>query len=120
MGDDKGDVAYLWERECSVQRRFQKLALVYTVNLNLNLIDNEYAQMAPSTITRNIVRLLLAASMKMTWASRYQDVGTFEYLVKSHTGEWVFFEINPRIQVEHIVTGALHQPVPKLPISQLN
>ncbi|KZP17462.1 carboxylase:pyruvate/acetyl-coa/propionyl-CoA [Athelia psychrophila] len=87
VGDGTGDVVHLWERECSVQRRFQKVV-----------------EMAPSTIPRNLVKPLLAASVKMARALRYQGVGTFEYLVNSHTGQWVFLEINPRIQVEHTVT----------------
>ncbi|KZP27934.1 glutathione synthetase ATP-binding domain-like protein [Athelia psychrophila] len=53
---------------------------------------------------RNIVDLLLAASMKIARALRYQGVGTFEYLVNSHTGQRVFLEINPRVQVGHTAT----------------
>ncbi|KZP05787.1 hypothetical protein FIBSPDRAFT_343058 [Athelia psychrophila] len=60
--------------------------------------------MAPSTITRNLVQLPLTASTEMARALRYQGAGTLGYLVSSHTGQWVFLEINPRIQVEYTVT----------------
>ncbi|KZP24352.1 hypothetical protein FIBSPDRAFT_856971 [Athelia psychrophila] len=59
--------------------------------------------MAPSTTfyhPRNLVESLLAASTEMARALRYQGAATFEYLeylVNSHTGEWLFIEINPRI-----------------------
>ncbi|KZP09284.1 hypothetical protein FIBSPDRAFT_938564 [Athelia psychrophila] len=60
---------------------------------------------APFTITRNLVEYLLAASVDMAPALRYPGVSTFEYLVNSRTGNWVFLEINPRVQVEHTATG---------------
>ena len=44
--------------------------------------------------------------MKMAQHLRYEGLGTFEFLFNARTGEWYFLEINPRIQVEHTVTGA--------------
>lgn len=61
--------------------------------------------MAPSTFPRKLINPLLDASLKMARHLKYKGLGTFEYLVNAHSGEWVFLEINPRIQVEHTVTG---------------
>lgn len=62
--------------------------------------------MAPSTLPRKLVDPLLHASLKMAQHLKYKGLGTFEYLVNANSGEWVFLEINPRIQVEHTVTGS--------------
>ncbi|KZP15964.1 hypothetical protein FIBSPDRAFT_749342, partial [Athelia psychrophila] len=59
---------------------------------------------APSTITRNLAQLLLAASTKMARAWRYQSTGTFACLVNPRSGDWVFLEIKPCVQVEHGVS----------------
>ncbi|KAF7975679.1 hypothetical protein HWV62_8781 [Athelia sp. TMB] len=66
--------------------------------------DGTGDSMAPSTLSRFLVEPLLAASLKLARALKYKGVGTFEYLVNAHSGEWVFLEINPRIQVEHTVS----------------
>ncbi|RPD57010.1 carboxylase:pyruvate/acetyl-coa/propionyl-CoA [Lentinus tigrinus ALCF2SS1-7] len=87
VGDGQGNVAHLWERECSVQRRFQKIV-----------------EMAPSTLPRVAAEPLLEAALKMARHLQYAGLGTFEFLVNSRSHEWVFLEINPRIQVEHTVT----------------
>ncbi|KAI1798000.1 hypothetical protein LXA43DRAFT_2473 [Ganoderma leucocontextum] len=87
VGDSEGNVTHLWERECSVQRRFQKIV-----------------EMAPSTLPRTTVESLLDAALRMARKLRYVGLGTFEFLVNSQLQEWVFLEINPRIQVEHTVT----------------
>ncbi|KAM5532153.1 hypothetical protein V8D89_014178 [Ganoderma adspersum] len=87
VGDGDGNVAHLWERECSVQRRFQKII-----------------EMAPSTLPRTTIEPLLHAALKMAQKLRYLSLGTFEFLINSQLQEWVFLEINPRIQVEHTVT----------------
>jgi pyruvate carboxylase len=68
--------------------------------------------MAPSTLPRNAVLPLLDASLQMARHLKYKGLGTFEYLVNSRTNKWVFLEINPRVQVEHTVTGSyLHSLV---------
>ncbi|KDQ60049.1 hypothetical protein JAAARDRAFT_32422 [Jaapia argillacea MUCL 33604] len=87
VGDGTGEVKHLWERECSVQRRFQKIV-----------------EMAPSTLPQTKTSPLLEASLKMATHLKYKGLGTFEYLVNAYSNEWVFLEINPRVQVEHTVT----------------
>ncbi|RXW22219.1 hypothetical protein EST38_g3634 [Candolleomyces aberdarensis] len=87
IGDGTGGVNHLWERECSVQRRFQKIV-----------------ETAPSRLPRSGVQPLINASLSLAVKLLYKGLGTFEFLVNSRTGEWVFLEINPRVQVEHTVT----------------
>ncbi|KAI9069894.1 hypothetical protein FKP32DRAFT_1558834 [Trametes sanguinea] len=87
IGDGRGSVTHLWERECSVQRRFQKVV-----------------EMAPSTLPRDTVEPLIEAALKMARHVKYSSLGTFEFLVDGHSKDWIFLEINPRIQVEHTVT----------------
>ncbi|KAI0371279.1 hypothetical protein BV20DRAFT_1035297 [Pilatotrama ljubarskyi] len=87
VGDGHGHVTHLWERECSIQRRFQKIV-----------------EMAPSTLAREVVDPLIQAALKMAKQLRYAGLGTFEFLVNGQSREWIFLEINPRIQVEHTVT----------------
>ncbi|EEB94604.1 hypothetical protein MPER_06554 [Moniliophthora perniciosa FA553] len=84
---DGADVVHLWERECSVQRRFQKIV-----------------ETAPSSLPRTLVSPLLGAAVKMAKALRYKGLGTFEFLVNAQDNNWVFLEINPRVQVEHTIT----------------
>ncbi|KAI0360455.1 carboxylase:pyruvate/acetyl-coa/propionyl-CoA [Trametes cingulata] len=87
VGDGSGDVTHLWERECSIQRRFQKIV-----------------EMAPSTLPRDMAEPLIQAALKMARQLRYAGLGTFEFLFNGQSQEWIFLEINPRIQVEHTVT----------------
>ncbi|KAH9941152.1 carboxylase:pyruvate/acetyl-coa/propionyl-CoA [Epithele typhae] len=61
-------------------------------------------EIAPSTLPEEVVRPLLAAALDMARHLRYSGLGTFEFLVNSQSHEWVFMEINPRIQVEHTIT----------------
>ncbi|KZP15985.1 hypothetical protein FIBSPDRAFT_958333 [Athelia psychrophila] len=89
VANGTGDVVQVWGRERSVQRRLQKLV-----------------ETAPSTITRNLVHLLLTAATRMTRALRYQGADSFACLANSHTGEWVFLKINPYMQVEHGISIA--------------
>jgi acetyl/propionyl-CoA carboxylase alpha subunit/acetyl-CoA carboxylase carboxyltransferase component len=94
LGDQSGSVAHLWERECTVQRRQQKLI-----------------EMAPSpSITPATRDQLVAAAMRMAQSVRYDSLGTFEFLVNTNGGEdatFAFIEANPRLQVEHTVTEAV-------------
>ena len=62
-------------------------------------------QLAPSRLPRETIRPLLAASLKIARHLKYHGLGTFEYLVNATSGKWVFLEINPRVQVEHTITG---------------
>lgn len=91
IGDGKGNVTHLWERECSIQRRHQKVI-----------------EIAPSpTLTAEVRKQILEASLKMAKEVKYKNLGTFEFLLLPQTGEFFFMEINPRIQVEHTITEAI-------------
>lgn len=91
LGDQSGNVAHLWERECTVQRRQQKLI-----------------EIAPSpSITPALRDQLVEAAMRMAQNVRYNSLGAFEFLVHTNGGEgapFAFIEANPRLQVEHTVT----------------
>jgi len=93
-GDGTGRVVHLWERECSLQRRHQKLI-----------------EVAPSPGLPAAVReSLLTAALRMAAELRYQSLGTFEFLVEGGAqgdAGFVFIEANPRLQVEHTVTEAV-------------
>src|SRR5690606_14832309 len=83
------DVLALGERECSLQRRFQKLV-----------------EIAPSPgLPEGLRAQITAAALAMARAVRYQGLGTFEFLVDLHSPDlpWVFIEANPRLQVEHTI-----------------
>jgi acetyl/propionyl-CoA carboxylase alpha subunit len=92
VGDQSGNVSHLWERECTVQRRNQKLV-----------------EIAPSPALSGSYReQLLAAAIAMAKEARYDSLGTFEFLVdadaKVGDQSFAFMEANPRLQVEHTVT----------------
>ncbi|MCC5808835.1 MAG: hypothetical protein JJU06_00570 [Ectothiorhodospiraceae bacterium] len=88
IGDGSGRVAHLWERECSMQRRNQKLI-----------------EIAPSpSLTTNLRQQLAAAAVRMAQAVKYRSLGTFEFLVDTDSGRFAFIEANPRLQVEHTIT----------------
>ncbi|KAK7038904.1 hypothetical protein VNI00_010538 [Paramarasmius palmivorus] len=84
---DGVDVVHLWERECSVQRRFQKII-----------------EVAPSSLSRTSVLPLVDAALRMAKALRYKGLATVEFLFNSMDDNWVFLEMNPRVQVEHTIT----------------
>lgn len=87
IGDGSGDVAHLWERECSLQRRHQKLI-----------------EIAPSPTLSSLTRqTILEAALCMAGKGKYKNLGTFEFLYLASSGEFFFMEANPRIQVEHTV-----------------
>ncbi|MFP5219269.1 MAG: carboxyl transferase domain-containing protein [Actinomycetes bacterium] len=84
---DGSCVAHVWERDCSVQRRHQKLV-----------------EIAPAPGLPQAVRTeLVAAALRLTGAVGYRGVGTVEFLVLPD-GDLLFLEVNPRLQVEHPVT----------------
>jgi pyruvate carboxylase len=88
LGDKHGNVLHLFERDCSVQRRHQKVV-----------------EVAPAQGLADEIRQSLAdAAVKLAKAAGYYNAGTVEFLVDADTGEWYFIEVNPRIQVEHTVT----------------
>jgi pyruvate carboxylase len=88
LGDRQGHILHLYERDCSVQRRHQKVV-----------------EVAPAVGLDAAIRVALAdAAVKLARAAGYYNAGTVEFLVDADTGEWYFIEVNPRIQVEHTVT----------------
>ena len=87
LADGAGDVVHLFERDCSVQRRHQKVV-----------------EIAPApNLDRSIRERLWADGVKFARAVGYLNAGTVEFLV-APDGRYVFIEMNPRIQVEHTVT----------------
>jgi acetyl-CoA carboxylase, biotin carboxylase subunit len=89
--DEQGAVVHLGERDCSVQRRYQK-------------VIEEAPAPALEPATRNA---LTAAAVAFARAISYRNLGTVEFVVDADTREYFFLEINCRIQVEHPVTEAV-------------
>ncbi|MCU4187407.1 acetyl-CoA carboxylase biotin carboxylase subunit [Acidiferrimicrobium sp. IK] len=88
LGDEHGGLVHLGERECSIQRRHQKII-----------------EESPSTAVDGALREKMGAAA-LSLASRlgYQSAGTVEFLLDDATGEFYFLEVNTRLQVEHPVT----------------
>ena len=87
LGDNHGNLIHLYERDCSVQRRFQKVV-----------------EMAPSFGLRQETRTkLYEYALKIGRAVNYSNAGTVEFLVDRNENIY-FIEVNPRIQVEHTIT----------------
>ena len=92
IGDGGGHVSHLWERECTLQRRHQKLV-----------------EIAPSpSLSPALRQRILDAALRLARSVNYRGLGTFEFLVDAEdTGDdarFTFMEANPRLQVEHTVT----------------
>ena len=91
LADEHGNVVHLFERDCSVQRRHQKVV-----------------ELAPAPFITDEQRTALTTdAVKFAKAINYSCAGTVEFLVETEgprAGEHVFIEMNPRIQVEHTVT----------------
>ena len=88
LGDRKGNIVHLHERDCSVQRRYQKVV-----------------EVAPSIgLDSKVVNELCQAGVNLANKVDYNNAGTVEFLFDQDTQEWFFIEMNPRIQVEHTVT----------------
>ena len=92
VADKHGNVIHLGERECTIQRRHQKLL-----------------EEAPSiSLTSELRKQIGEASVKGCKEINYDSVGTIEYLFDSRTKEFFFMEMNTRIQVEHCVTEEVY------------
>jgi len=88
LGDADGSVVHLWERDCSVQQRNQKVV-----------------EVAPATgLDPQLRQRLLDDAVKLVSATDFANAGTVEFLVAPESGDHFFIECNPRIQVEHTVT----------------
>ncbi|OCK84644.1 hypothetical protein K432DRAFT_439914 [Lepidopterella palustris CBS 459.81] len=91
IGDGHGNVRHLWERECSIQRRYQKVV-----------------EIAPSSISdRKLVAGAIRDALRMAREIKYFSLGTFEFLVNPSTKQYYFLEVNPRLQVEHTITESI-------------
>ena len=88
LGDSKGNVVHLGERECSIQRRHQKII-----------------EESPSPRISDDVRNKMGeAAVKLAKQIKYESAGTVEFLFDDKTEEFWFLEVNTRLQVEHPVT----------------
>src|SRR5579863_912147 len=88
LGDEHGSLLHLHERDCSVQRRHQKVV-----------------EMAPAVnLPEKVRRELCEAAVAIARKANYANAGTVEFLYDVDSQNWYFIEVNPRIQVEHTVT----------------
>ena len=92
IGDHHGAISHLWERECTIQRRNQKLI-----------------EVAPSpSLSDDLRSRIIDAAKELAAAANYNSLGTFEFLVDGDASDdaqaFAFIEANPRLQVEHTVT----------------
>ena len=86
LGDNNGNIIHLYERECSIQRRHQKII-----------------EESPSPAINNKIRKMMGeAAIKAAKVANYKNAGTVEFLYQN--GEFYFLEMNTRLQVEHGVT----------------
>jgi pyruvate carboxylase len=88
LGDTHGNLVHLWERDCSVQRRHQKVV-----------------EVAPSIeVPRELREAICDAAVRLCKAANYRNAGTVEFLYDMDKRDFFFIEVNPRVQVEHTVT----------------
>ncbi len=88
LGDKHGEIFHLFERDCSVQRRNQKVV-----------------ERAPAPYLTQAQRdYVCSLGLKIARAANYECAGTVEFLMDGDSGEFYFIEVNPRVQVEHTVT----------------
>jgi acetyl/propionyl-CoA carboxylase alpha subunit/acetyl-CoA carboxylase carboxyltransferase component len=91
LGDGRGDVVHLYERDCSVQSRNQKVI-----------------EIAPAPgLAPELRQRIFHDALKIAKHARYANAGTVEFLISPERNEHYFIECNPRIQVEHTVTEAV-------------
>ncbi len=88
IADEHGNLLHLYERDCSVQRRHQKVV-----------------EVAPAfNLPPHVRSELCEAAVQIGRTSKYRNAGTVEFLYDVDSTKWYFIEVNPRIQVEHTVT----------------
>ena len=90
LGDNRGNIIHLNERDCSVQRRNQKVV----EESPSPLLENKY---------KNLRKTMGKAAIKIAELAHYTNAGTVEFIVDDH-GNFYFLEVNKRIQVEHPIT----------------
>ena len=90
LADRYGNIMHLGSRDCSIQRRHQKLL-----------------EIAPADLPEEVLYAVYDAAVRAARAADYTNVGTVEFLVDPKTNEFWFMEVNTRLQVEHTVTEEL-------------
>ncbi len=90
LADTGGNIIHLGSRDCSIQRRHQKLL-----------------EIAPADLPPEVLNSMYDAAIKAARVAGYVNAGTVEFLVDSRTNEFWFMEMNTRLQVEHTVTEEL-------------
>ncbi len=90
LADQQGSIIHLGSRDCSIQRRHQKLL-----------------EIAPAELPKDILEAMYDYAIKASREAGYINAGTVEFLVNSKTNEFWFMEMNTRLQVEHTVTEEL-------------
>lgn len=87
FGDKFGNYVHLYERDCSFQRRHQKVV-----------------EEAPSNLDRNLIKKIGQSAVDAAKAVGYFNAGTVEFIFDTDTNEYYFMEMNTRLQVEHPIT----------------
>lgn len=90
LADKHGNIMHLGSRDCSIQRRHQKLL-----------------EIAPADLPEEVLEAMYECSIRAAREAGYINAGTVEFLVDSRTNEFWFMEMNTRLQVEHTVTEEL-------------
>mmetsp|Transcript_4093 Transcript_4093/g.8426 ORF Transcript_4093/g.8426 Transcript_4093/m.8426 type:complete len:1007 (-) Transcript_4093:3291-6311(-) len=101
VGDQHGNAVALNGRDCSTQRRFQKI----------------FEEGPPTIADPDTFKQMQRAAQRLTQSIGYQGAGTVEYLYNANTGKYFFLELNPRLQVEHPVTEGISDV--NMPATQL-
>ena len=91
FGDKHGNVVHLYERECSIQRRHQKI------------IEESPSPSVPAEVREEMGKVAVKAAQSIN----YIGAGTFEFIFDNSTKEFFFMEMNTRLQVEHPITEAV-------------
>jgi pyruvate carboxylase len=91
LGDAHGNLVHLFERDCTVQRRNQKVS----------------SARRRRSSTNGSAASLCEQALKIGRAVQYLNAGTVEFLQDADSGKFYFIEVNPRVQVEHTVTEAV-------------
>ncbi|RMG22519.1 MAG: carbamoyl-phosphate synthase large subunit [Bacteroidetes bacterium] len=96
IGDQQGQLMALGFRDCSIQRRYQKLVEITP----------------PPGLSAELLDQIAQATLKMARKLKYHNLGTFEFLLawpeQGQSPSWFFMEANPRLQVEHTITEAVY------------